>query len=111
MPGQTGPSNVGPAGMTLKAWAICNGTTGAVIAGSGITFNTRTAAGVYTMTLAGGLVTNVNACATRTWRNGTGGLSSDAWCNVASTTSIEVRTFSNGAAGDCASFAIEVWAP
>lgn len=111
MPGFVGSTNIGPVGMTLKAWAVINGTTGAIIAGTGITLNVRTGPGVYTFNLSAGLVTNVNACAVRVWRNGTGGLSSDAWANVSSTTTIEARTFSNGAAGDVASFTIEVWAP
>ena len=38
----------GMPGLTLKAWAIFNGTTGALIGGNGISSVTRAAAGDYT---------------------------------------------------------------
>ena len=102
----------GPAGLTLKAWGLFNGSTGALIKGSGLAFNSKGGTGFFALTVTGGLIPSINQCVVRGSMNQAGGIPLIVNPFATSTTAItvDIRQLATGTATDPASFHVEVWA-
>lgn len=109
MPLSQGSVSNGPNGLTLKAWALINGATGARIAGSvNATATGRGAAGVYTVTLSGGGVTTDLVIVRASAPAGSAGQITQKG-RVTGATSVEAQTELAGVATDATALHVEIF--
>lgn len=109
MPGNAAATLGGPAGLRLKAWAVVTGT-GSMVASSGFTSWTRSAAGTYAGTITAALSDYTKSFVrVRPMATAIGQWFAHGYCGTG--TSCSVYTNNAAAAADVERFHVEVWEP
>lgn len=101
----------GPVGLTLKAWGMINGTTGAIVSQSGFATFTRSAAGSYPFTFSAAAAnTNFLVVATAEQSSGLAGVYMNT-VSVKTTAGATVNNYRSDTVTtqDCAMLHIEVY--